>query len=202
MSSVNHVLIPDEKLLSDCSKYFPNATELTISDQRIDRTRRFVSDTIDKILPLNQLTKLVIDYSHRPFSKVIDLLYETPNVHTIVFKRLSLVSTDYLPRQQSKKYHLVRNENRIKNLVISFDYSLQDIQLLVQLCSKLEDISIGVSEYYLEPTLQFLLKKVKTSSAHLSLICISGDLNQKLSSLIKSNNCSIKTIEKIAFIWW
>jgi hypothetical protein len=79
-----------KKITSNCSKYFPNANELTISDQRTNRARRLASDSIDHIIPLLQLTKLTIDYSHRPFSKVIDLLYSTPNVHTLVFKRLSL----------------------------------------------------------------------------------------------------------------
>jgi hypothetical protein len=105
--SVHHVIIQDENLISNCAEYFPNANELTISDQRTDRARRSTTDTIDHIIPLVQLTQLTIDYSHRPFSKVVDRLYFTPNVHTLVFKRLSLVATDYHPLQESEKFRLV-----------------------------------------------------------------------------------------------
>jgi hypothetical protein len=107
---------------SNCSKYFPNTNELTISDQRTDRARRSVIDNIDHIIPLTQLTKLTIDYNHRPFSKVLDLLYSTPNVHTLVFKRLSLVSTDYVPLQQSEKFRLLSNQNKIKQITVLFEY--------------------------------------------------------------------------------
>ncbi|CAF4494271.1 unnamed protein product [Rotaria sp. Silwood2] len=207
--SVHHVIIQDERMIGNCSKYFPNTNELTISDQRTDRAKRSAIISIDYILPLIQLTKLTIDYSHRPFSKVIDLLYSTPNVHTLVVKCVSLVATDYFPLQQSEKFRLVSNYNKIINVTILFDYSLRNIQLLMNLCPKVRQISIGTSENYLESTMQFLMSATKRTNCYLSSICIFGvntTINEKLKTLIESekfiNNYSIKTSGQTFDLWW
>lgn len=206
--SVHHVIIQDENLISNCAEYFPNANELTISDQRTDRARRSTTDTIDHIIPLVQLTQLTIDYSHRPFSKVVDRLYFTPNVHTLVFKRLSLVATDYHPLQESEKFRLVSNQNKIKQMKVLFQYSLRNIQLFMNLCPRLQEISIGISDNYLESTVQFLLSETKRNTCHLSSICIFGVnaiLVEKLKTLVQSEkplgDHSIKIIDKMFFIW-
>ncbi|CAF2541251.1 unnamed protein product [Rotaria sp. Silwood2] len=196
-------------MIGNCSKYFSNANELTISDQRTDRAKRSAIISIDHILPLIQLTKLTIDYSHRPFSKVIDLLYSTHNVHTLVVKCVSLVATDYSPLQQSEKFRLVSNHNKIKNVTILFDYSLRNIQLLMNLCSKVRQISFGTSESYLESTMQFLMSATKRTNCYLSSICIFGvntTINEKLKTLIESekliNDYSIKAGGQTFDLWW
>ncbi|CAF3925772.1 unnamed protein product [Rotaria sordida] len=207
--SVHHVIIQDERMIENCSKYFPNANQLTISDQRTDRAKRSTIISIDDIIPLIQLTKLTIDYSHRPFSKVIDLLYSVPNVDTLVLKHLSLVATDYFPLQHSEKFRLVSNHNKIKNITILFDYSLRNIQLLMNLCPKVRQISFGISESYLESTVQFFVSETKKTNWYLSSICIFGVdtvINEKLKSLIESekfiNDYSIKIIGRTFYLWW
>ncbi|CAF1248563.1 unnamed protein product [Rotaria sordida] len=207
--SVHHVIIQDERMIENCSKYFPNANQLTISDQRTDRAKRSTIISIDDIIPLIQLTKLTIDYSHRPFSKVIDLLYSTPNVDRIVLKHLSLVATDYFPLQHSEKFRLVSKHNKIKNVTILFDYSLRNIQLLMNLCPKVRQISFGISESYLESTVQFFVSETKKTNWYLSSICIFGVdtvINEKLKSLIESekfiNDYSIKIIGRTFYLWW
>ncbi|CAF3545658.1 unnamed protein product [Rotaria sp. Silwood1] len=207
--SVRHVIIQDERMIGNCSKYFPNVNELTISDQRTDRAKRSVTISIDHIIPLIQLTKLMIDYGHRPFSKVIDLLCSTPNVHTLVLKRLSLVSTDYFPLQHSEKFRLVSNHNKIKHVTILFHYSLRNIQLLMNLCPQVRQISFDTSENYLESTMQFLISETKKTSCYLSSICIfnvDAIINEKLKTLIENekfiNDYSIKNIDRTFYLWW
>jgi hypothetical protein len=206
--SVHHVIIQDERTITHCSKFFPNANELTISDQRADRARRCTTDSLDRIIPLVQLTKITIDYGHRPFSRVIDLLYVTPNIHTLIFKRLSLVSTDYFPLQQSEKCQFVSKQNKIKHIKVLFAYSLRNIQLFLNLCPKLQQLSICASTSYLESTVQFLLTEIPKSTCSLSSICIlemnSIDI-EKFKTLIESKkfliDYSVKIIDKMFFIW-
>jgi hypothetical protein len=208
LDSVHHVIIPDENVISDCSKYFPNANELTVCDQRTARARRSETDNIDSVIPLVQLTKLTIDYKHRPFSKVIDLLHCTPNLHTLVLNRLSLVATDYFPLQQSEKFRLVSNQNRIKNVTVLFDYSLDNIKLIANLCPKLQQLSICLPDHY-EPTVRFLLSESNRIIPHLCSICVLNvnfGWSEKLKTLIESEksrgNYSVKVIAQTFFVWW
>ncbi|UJR14376.1 hypothetical protein I4U23_001372 [Adineta vaga] len=208
-SSVEHVIVHDERIIEYCSKYFPNALELTISDQRIDRSRRSTNFNIDQIIPLNHLTKLTIDYYHRPFSKVIDLLSSTPNVQTLVLQRITIVATDYFSVQQAKQFQMVANQNIIKDLTVSFNYSVRSIQLFVNLCPKLQRISFGISENCLEPTIQFLLTQTTKIDCRLSSLTIFGTdsiINEKLKALIESEKLlldyTIKTIHQNFYLWW
>ncbi|CAF1657373.1 unnamed protein product [Adineta ricciae] len=207
--TVERVMIYDEKQIEYCSKYFPNATELTVSDQRIDRSRRSANISIAHIVPLNQLTKLTIVYSYRPFSKVIELLSSTPNVHTLVFKSITIVATDYSDLQQTKQFQLVTSQNKIKALTVSFTYSFRTIQLFVNLCPRLQHISMGTTETPLEQIIRFLLGQTKKTTCCLSSITIS-DVNPAISDKLKAiielehllDNLAIKTIGKDCFLWW
>ncbi len=91
---------------------------------------------------------------------------------------------------------------------VLFQYSLRNIQLFMNLCPRLQEISIGISDSYLESTVQFLLSETKRNTCHLSSICIFGVnaiLVEKLKTLVQSEkplgDHSIKIIDKMFFIW-
>ncbi|CAF3944046.1 unnamed protein product, partial [Rotaria sp. Silwood1] len=80
--SVQHVYIHNTNAMEQCLSYFPNAIELTLSETfHVPRDSIVIS--LNRIIPLRQLTKLTFDYHHFPFEQVIELLHFTPNVHTL-----------------------------------------------------------------------------------------------------------------------
>ncbi|CAF1260232.1 unnamed protein product [Rotaria sordida] len=207
--SVHHVTIQDERVIAGTSKYFPNVNELTIFNRRASCSHWDSTYNIDGIISMIQVTKLTIDYSHRPFNKLVDLLYCTPNVHTLVFKQLSLSETDYFLLQESEKFRLVSNQNKIKSITFSFDYSLRKIKLFMNLCPKLQQLTIGMTDSCLEIIVQFLLLETKRTTCHLSSLCIFGIntiWNKKLKTLIESKNLSddysIKILDRNFYLWW
>ncbi|CAF1322293.1 unnamed protein product [Rotaria sp. Silwood1] len=207
--SVHHVIIQDERVIVNSSKYFPNANELTIFNQRASCSHWNSTYYIDGIIPVIQITKLTIDYSHHPFNKLVDLLYCIPNIQTLIFKQLSLPEMDYFLLQESEKFRLVSNQNKIKSITFSLDYSLRKIKLFMNLCPKLQQLTIGMADNCLEITVQFLLLETKRTICHLSSLCIFGMntiSNKKLKTLIESKNLlddySIKIVDRNFYLWW
>jgi hypothetical protein len=72
MNSVHHLQISDEQAIINCVKYFPNVTELTISQESIIGNKNlFLSTTLNHIFPLEQLNKLNITHYYGCFSDII-----------------------------------------------------------------------------------------------------------------------------------
>jgi len=199
-------------MIDNCLNSFPNTTELTLTDNNGDLSKWSENDSLHRIIPLAQLTKLTINYGYRPFNKVIDMLYLTPNIHTLVLKCVSLVATDFLPLQRSERFQLVSSTNKIKNMTILCDYSLHKIKLLINLCPKLEHLAVRFtfkSYDALEPIIQFLLLETNKKTCHLSSLCIfevSMIEIEKLKTVIESekilNNYSMKVFDRMFFLWW
>lgn len=60
LSSVQHVDIRSGQSIINCMSYFPNATELTFHDA-LCTTRTSIVTILNRIMPLKQLAKLVIE---------------------------------------------------------------------------------------------------------------------------------------------
>lgn len=155
------------------------------------------------------LNKITINSVHLDFRSIVNLLFYTPNVHTLTITSIKLFPRDYVPLQASELFHLVSEQSKIKNIIFTNVYSLQTIKLLINLCSRLQHIAISISERSLEPTIRFLLSEANETTCCLSSICILGvDAMwiEKLKHLIQSktlvNDYSIKIINQKLYIWW
>jgi len=78
LNSVKHVYICSKRTTNNSVNYFPNATELTIKDY-FKTSDDSISTTLNRIIPLTQLTKLVIESYNYPFEQLVKLLCSTPN---------------------------------------------------------------------------------------------------------------------------
>jgi hypothetical protein len=84
MNSVHHLQISDEQAMINCVKYFPNVTEITISQESIIENENLsLSATLNHICPLlKQLEKLNITHYYGCFSDIIEFIRCTPDIHT------------------------------------------------------------------------------------------------------------------------
>ncbi|CAF4404420.1 unnamed protein product, partial [Rotaria sordida] len=87
--SVKHLYIA-HKIKSYCQNYFSNVNQLTIGyDVEMLDDNSFITN-LKCMIPLKQLTKLVINIRCFPFEEIIKLLCLTPNLHTLQFDEYSL----------------------------------------------------------------------------------------------------------------
>jgi hypothetical protein len=206
-NSVKHVIIRSKNITNNFLKYFPNATELTIREY-FKPTDVSVPKVLNRILSLNKLTKLVIrsDYS---FAQIVKLIRFTPNLHTLKFKLLSLQQINSELIQQSQTFQYVSNTNKITDLDLRTDSTLEKTQLIVNLFPRLKYLKTGMKKEEIHQIVRFLLTKTNPATRHLFFLCIAEIPKRclkELNLLIKSKNLLddyyMKFVNRDLYLWW
>ncbi len=209
MNSVRFVRIEDVELLNDCNNYFPNATELSLSFKSINENQNYLSVILSRIVPLKQLTKLVFDINYYRSKTLFELLLFASNIQTLILNCTSLCESSFILIQQYETFQLVLKTNKIINLIIKTECTLEVTKLLVNLCPQLQHLTINILKNHFVATLRFLLSK---SIRHLFSLClqhVSEDGILILNELIKpekqSNHYFMKVsevFEDTVYLWW
>ncbi|CAF4707771.1 unnamed protein product [Rotaria sp. Silwood1] len=212
LNTVHFVRIEDIKAINDCNNYFPNATELTLICKSINENQIHLSPILNSILPLKQLTKLVFDIYHYRFATIIELLYFTSNIHTLILNCTSLCESSFIFIQQHKTFQLVSKTNKITNLMILTECTFEVTKLLVNLCPQLQHLTINIKKNDFAPTLRFLLSKNNHCIRHLFSLYLQHvpeDQILILNELIKPDklfgHCFMKVSEGFSgnvYLWW
>ncbi|CAF1017781.1 unnamed protein product [Rotaria sp. Silwood1] len=206
--SVKHLYI-EHKTKSNCRNYFSNVNQLTIGyDVEILDDNSFITN-LKCMIPLKQLTKLVINIRHFPFEEIIKLLCLTPNLHTIKFDEYSLQEIN----SNFTKYNIllqdILKKNKIENLVLTGRCSLNQIRFIIYVFSKLKYLKIQITGTKISSIIQYLLSKTHNQAQHLFYLCISCTEEvylEKIKDLIKLKNLldnySIEYINYSLHLWW
>ena len=200
--AARHLTIRNEQSMKNCSIYFPNVVQLTISiDSPINSIVRIVS--------FSQITTLNIDCKNYPFRQLLELFCYTSNC------RILTINSILLPENTSELEKIISNiqgkinTSNIKNLIITDGCTLEIVALLIQHCHHLEHISIYSCQKLIQPLVQYLLSEAKQHSRYLCSLRFSP-LNEKdfemLRTFIKSNqllkNYLIKLVLESCYICW
>jgi hypothetical protein len=142
MNSVNFVHILYETMIN-CRNSFSNATGLQISYNFDNGSRNFPFTNLSSIIPLKQLTRLVIIFFNINFSKIIEALRCTPNVHTFTINFVQCCHKNLALSQQSENFRLVSKTNNIKEMTIkSNNNTSKVVTFFMNLCPRLQHLTI------------------------------------------------------------
>ncbi|CAF1229849.1 unnamed protein product [Rotaria sp. Silwood1] len=208
VNSVDHVNIHGEKATKNCLSYFSKAMKLTLSHSFAE-SRIWLGLILNHIVPLKQLTTLIIDCGDFRFEQLINVLRFTPNIHTLTLNCQSITQTDSKLIQQGEPFRLTSNANRIINVTIKENYSSESIKLLVVLCPRIQHLTIDTYSLDLESIMRFILSETKTSIRDLCSICTKNTailMDEILKRLIDSEelfpNYLIDLVATDLYIWW
>ncbi|CAF4167669.1 unnamed protein product, partial [Rotaria sordida] len=208
LKSVKHLTI-EHKTKSNCRNYFSNVNQLTIGyDVEILDDNSFITN-LKCMIPLKQLTKLVINIHRFPFEEIIKLLCLTPNLHTLEFDEYSLQEIN----SNFTKYNIllqdILKKNKIENLVLTGICSLNQIRFIIDVFSKLKYLKIQIYSTNISSIIQYLLSKTHNQAQHLfylCILCISEVYLEETKDLIKLKNLldnySIEYINYSLHLWW
>jgi hypothetical protein len=156
------------------------------------------------MIPLQNLTKLIMESDDYSFEKLIELLSFTPNLDTL--KIQSIYQEDLRTIETSETFRLVSNVNRIKNLTVKDLSGIEKVELLFTLCPRLEQFTIENRWARIEELLRLLISK---NNRHMFLLCINNEnrrLPNKLATLIQGKklfeNYFIKSDYPKVYLWW
>lgn len=143
INSVQNVHIQSKESALKCRKYFPNATELVLKHDLSTTRSSFVS-VLDRIVPLKQLTVLVIERDRFAFQNIIQILRFTPNVHTLKFQSTFRYekNNDLASIKESEDFQSVSDTNVIRNISCDGTCTPEQIKLLVALFPRVQHLII------------------------------------------------------------
>ncbi|CAF1218779.1 unnamed protein product [Rotaria sordida] len=208
LNSIEHLHIRND-LKSNCRRYFSSVNRLTIDHLcEISDGDSFITN-LNHMVSLKQLTKLVIITFGFTFEHIIKLLRLTPNLHTLEFGESPMWAIDSNVIQQNVPFQYTLTENKIENLVVHGKCSLNRIQFVVYIFSKLKYLKTDITETEIQPIIRYLLSKIHNRTQHLFYLCISHSQKnwlKEVDDLIKLdnllNNYSIKYIWGDLHLWW
>ena len=161
------------------------------------------------MIPLKQLTKLVINLYRFSFEEFIKLLRFTPNLYTLQFNAYSLQEIDSNFTKYNILLQYILKKNKIENLVLTDTCSLNEIRFIVYVFSKLKYLKIGINRTEISSIIRYLLLKTHNQAQHLFYLCISNTSKvclQEIKDLIKLENLldnySIECINQDLHLWW
>ncbi|CAF3892964.1 unnamed protein product [Adineta steineri] len=169
----------------------------------------YSTDPYSRIIPLKQLTKLVVESNPLPLTKLIELLRCTPHIHTLVLKSMSLYGVNYNSIQQNQSFQLVSNTNTITNVTCNGECTLEKLQILVALFSRIQHLTTKLYANNLESCVRFLLEKTNQNTNHLcslSILSANKIWYTRLRTLIESetllDDYMLKMIDWNLYLWW
>ncbi|CAF1472919.1 unnamed protein product [Adineta steineri] len=139
--SVHHINIQNINTIKSCRNYFPNTTKLTLTS-RSPSICNSINDSLRHIISPEQLTELVIEEADISFMVLVKLLSVAVNLHTVKLEDISNHEINPVIIQKNEIFQLVSEKNVIKNLTLTYERSLEKVELLLALCPRLQHFAL------------------------------------------------------------
>lgn len=174
LESVKHVKIKDSGNIKACPIYFPNAIELTFDDTSYT-TYATIIKVLNGILPLDKLTKLTINVNHFSIKKVVKILCHAPNLQTISLETIyDKISNNYTSIRESSDFQKAFKINHVQEFICKRYCKLEQIQLLIALCSQLKYLTVEIFQKDSIPIVRFLFDPNNPNTRQLCLLRVSA----------------------------
>ncbi|CAF1174255.1 unnamed protein product [Rotaria sordida] len=202
---VHHVHIQNQSAMDNCSICFSNADELTISIEEYMPCNSTIA-ILNRIVSLEKLNKIIINGEHFPFDIVVKILCFTPNYSKLILHSLLLNEIDRTSLKNDSTFRMTSNKNKITNLTVKSMCTLEEVKLFVELCPRLQHLSMKILQEDFISTIKFLLSKHNNDTRDLLTLRIQNTGNiwfARVLILLKSLELSGKIMgDHDYFLWW
>ena len=201
--------IHDKDAMEQFPSRFPNANELSLTTDFKIACDSIVNG-LNRIIPLQQITRLILQCHRLSCKKFLELLHGSPHIHTLEVHSSLIYPVDSSTfMQKNKLCKLISDTNIVANVVIEKEILLKNLQFLVALFPRLESLTLHFRRETLEPIVSFLLSKMNQNTRRLSFLFISTrdkTLVAYLRNVIESNDLlhcyTLKQINQKLCLWW
>jgi hypothetical protein len=203
LHSVDHISIRGDLNTKNDFIDVPNVTELTLY-KHSNKSLLSISTILDRIIPLTKLFKLSIHCDMFCISKLMELLYFSPNIHVLAINSISFSKIDAASIQKTQTFRTVFNENKITNLILQKNFRLDAMKLFLNLCPRLEQLTVGIRPHNFTSVKTILSMKNDIHSPHLSFLCFleANDFSTWRILSHPSSNCSMKLVSQNLYVWY
>lgn len=208
LNSIRQIDIYNEKTISHCLNYFPNTKEIHFKNG-FSSPSNSIANLLQQILPLNRITKLIIECHHFSLKKLIDLLSSIPHVHTLTFQSLPLYKDALLLFEQNQTFQNLSQSNHIQSVTFNDRCNLDKVKLLVALCPRIQFLSIHTFARTVESMIEFLLDRNNCNTRALSSLCFTRSsrvwltrVDQYLKSTRLVDDYTLNSTDSHLQLWW
>jgi hypothetical protein len=161
----------DLTLLEDeCMDISKAISQLTIRGCRFTRCNQEFIDHIRFISSLTKITDLHIELNYFSIDILAQFLHLLPNLDSFTIVSNNSNQIIELTEEQINMIHAASNMNKITTMTIEQIIDLNQVEILINLCSRMEYLQIKCSEYtILESIIRLILMKRKP---YLYSLCI------------------------------
>ncbi|CAF0948589.1 unnamed protein product [Adineta steineri] len=189
--------------------YFPNATKLTF-EYSWPSPDYSMDINLSCIISLEQLTEIVVEDSPIYFMQFVKLLSVAVNLHRLKFDYVSIGEINPATIEEDPIFQLVSKKNVVKNLTLTYDGSLEIVELFFALCPRLQHFELHyVITPFLPPLIRFILSKTNNNNRHLSSWSIlqeTVETEEILKMVIKNDQLfddyKVEYFDNEIHVWW
>lgn len=175
---------------------FPHVTHLTIIDKDLSEFPSILSNNLNKILPLHQLTQFNYETFNWHFIEIIQFFQHMPNLEIFHIHFRAFIDWNFTSIEENDTFQFVSKNNRITKLVITTQCTLNDIDILIALCPRVKQLVIDKAGEYSDDFFANIQNKLQ-DLVFLSVNCGCSDELERLQTLIESerllSKCSIQS---------
>ena len=194
-NKVTNLYINGTQTKNNVKKYFPNVIELTF-DSNFTLSEDSIVTTLNSIVCLSKITKLIIKCFHFQFKQLI---------HLSSLRVYSIPTDDNVQYEKNELFQKVSNRNMIKSFIIHDYCTLKKIQLLINLFPRLEQLITRMNRKEFLSIMKFLFTKTN----YLCFICVLKAPKvslKEVKNFIKDTKIigayEINHIDKKLYLWW
>lgn len=198
----------NENSITPPTPFFPNAIELYFP-KGFDSDYTENLSLLDRIVPVKQLTKLVIKNCFISFEQIIEILASASRMRTLVLESLCFDRCNHLVVKSNDKFRRISEMNVTKHITFENPCTVKDLELLFALCPHVEHLSINIRFTTIKPIAHFLFIDTNPNTRHLFLLCfLNCDKlwlmlwNRFLKSKRILDDYTLKLIDSKLYLWW
>ena len=200
--SASHLTIRQQMNTITCSSHFSNITKLTLNANFLDKNGQFIRD-INRIISLSKLKYLLMDEQELCIDQLLELLTFTSNIHSLTFAQMFFLDFHPLSIKQTDMFHQISMKNKITELNIEHGCKLEHLEFFINLCPRLQHLTIGISETSLKSILKFLLSNKDSNLFSLRILNMNKEtINEIIHREILLENYSIEHENSAIHLWW
>lgn len=205
INSASHLKIGIDRISADVTIRFPNVTKLTLIENDIESSGRSIMN-LNRIIPLVQLTHLVILDPHFTINQLVELLQFASNIQSLTFVSVSFIDICPLSIEQIDLVRRISKTSKVTELCIEDDCSLEYVHFFANLCPRLQRLEIVPLERQVESIIRFLLSSNISDLFWLSLRSMTYETKNKIKKTIARDKLifdySIKDHYTGLYLWW
>ncbi|CAF1355750.1 unnamed protein product [Adineta steineri] len=172
LKSVKHVQISNEMVMNQCIEYFPNATQLTLKDEYSTAVYDSIPFFLNRILPLQQLQILIIEFHNFQILNIVEILFVMPNLHTLTIQSMHVLFTENKTvLTQNEKFQSVSRTNCIRYVTFRDICTFNKVELLIMLFPRLQHLEINILKKDMKSILEFLFNNNNVNTHNFVLLC-------------------------------